>query len=227
VNTYNYDVFGAIRSSTGTQANAFKFTGEQVDGSTGLQYLRARYYDMATGRFVSKDPLAGTSTFPLSQNRYNYVINSPLNLVDPSGLHCSLRHLFKHPQDCVKDSTHCDTVCQARICTAIERSGGGKGDCGSGRLQHGRDGTDTVFCYDYGSRRSGPNEPPSFNSWCGKYYDCFPNCPPDRPGTILDACPGLFIPTSREPCPLPKPDAANTPVVLFPPRSPLDEPGKE
>ena len=31
VNAYDYDVFGALRSSTGTQANEFEFAGEQVD----------------------------------------------------------------------------------------------------------------------------------------------------------------------------------------------------
>jgi uncharacterized protein RhaS with RHS repeats len=46
--------------------------------STGLQYLRARYYDPATGRFLSQDPL------PLLQ-RYPYVGNNPANLFDPSG----------------------------------------------------------------------------------------------------------------------------------------------
>jgi hypothetical protein len=40
VNTYDYDVFGALRDSSGAQANDFTFAGEQVDGSTGLQYLR-------------------------------------------------------------------------------------------------------------------------------------------------------------------------------------------
>ena len=49
--------------------NEFKFAGEQVDGS-GLQYLRARYYDLSTGRFLSQDPL------PLLQ-RYPYVYNGP------------------------------------------------------------------------------------------------------------------------------------------------------
>jgi RHS repeat-associated protein len=29
-----------------------------VDGSTGLQYLRSRNYDMETGRFISRDPLS-------------------------------------------------------------------------------------------------------------------------------------------------------------------------
>lgn len=34
---------------TGSLANEFDFAGQQTDGSTGLQYLRARYYDPATG----------------------------------------------------------------------------------------------------------------------------------------------------------------------------------
>ena len=53
VNSYTYDVFGETRSESGAQANEFQFAGQQVDGSTGLQYLRARYYDMETGRFIS------------------------------------------------------------------------------------------------------------------------------------------------------------------------------
>lgn len=75
---YEYDVFGATRSQTGSSPNEFKFTGEQVD-STGMEYLRARYYDQATGRFLSQDPL------PLLQ-QYPYVMNNPVNLVDPYGL---------------------------------------------------------------------------------------------------------------------------------------------
>jgi RHS repeat-associated protein len=77
VKTYEYGVFGDVRSSTGTQANAFTFTGEQTDGSTGLEYLRARYYDAATGMFLSLDPLG---------DGYTYAANNPTNLTDPSGL---------------------------------------------------------------------------------------------------------------------------------------------
>jgi RHS repeat-associated protein len=77
--TYTYDVYGAVRTRTGTSPNEFTFTGEQVD-SSGLQYLRARYYDAATGRFASRDPL------PLMQ-RYGYVWSNPTNLVDPYGLY--------------------------------------------------------------------------------------------------------------------------------------------
>jgi RHS repeat-associated protein len=34
-------------------------TGEQRDPASGLYYLRARYYDPETGRFLSRDPLEG------------------------------------------------------------------------------------------------------------------------------------------------------------------------
>jgi RHS repeat-associated protein len=78
VKTYQYDAYGAVRTQTGTQPNEFTFTGEQVD-SSGLQYLRARYYDGATGRFVGRDPL------PLLQ-RYSYAGANPVNFTDPLGL---------------------------------------------------------------------------------------------------------------------------------------------
>ncbi len=86
--TYTYDVYGAVRTHTGTSGNEFTYTGEQVD-ATGLQYLRARYYDAATGRFASRDPL------PLAQ-RYAYVGGNPVNLVDPTGL-CHIIPCFDSP----------------------------------------------------------------------------------------------------------------------------------
>src|SRR5207244_10225176 len=47
--SYSYDVFGGMRSETGTgaAANEFRFTGEQRDRQISSQfyYLRARYYD--------------------------------------------------------------------------------------------------------------------------------------------------------------------------------------
>ena len=100
VNAYDYDVFGALRGSTGTQPNEFAFAGEQVDAATGLQYLRARYYDMETGRFLSRDPLSGVWAEPGSLNRYPFVLNDPVNLVDPLGLHCAP---LAHPHHCVAE----------------------------------------------------------------------------------------------------------------------------
>jgi RHS repeat-associated protein len=83
--SYAYDVFGALRSATGTDATAYRFTGQQEEAALGAYYLRARSYDPSTGRFFSKDPFPGFLTNPASQHPYSYVQNNPANLVDPSG----------------------------------------------------------------------------------------------------------------------------------------------
>src|SRR6266851_2321199 len=65
--------------------NKFRFTGEALDPGTGLYYLRARYYDPSVGRFISKDPLAGTAALPLTRNRFAYVLSNPVRFKDSSG----------------------------------------------------------------------------------------------------------------------------------------------
>lgn len=55
--------------------------GPVVDAETGFQYLRARYYDPATGQFLTRDPIEAQTREP-----YGYVGGNPLNRVDPSGL---------------------------------------------------------------------------------------------------------------------------------------------
>ena len=55
--TRKYDVYGAIRSSTGTSTSKHKFvgaSGHPCEDETGLTYMRARYYDPQIGRFVSE-----------------------------------------------------------------------------------------------------------------------------------------------------------------------------
>ncbi|MBC7252109.1 MAG: RHS repeat-associated core domain-containing protein [Anaerolineae bacterium] len=51
-----------------------------------MYYLRARYYDPTTGRFLTRDPFPGLITNPQTLNPYVYVANNPVNLIDPSGL---------------------------------------------------------------------------------------------------------------------------------------------
>jgi RHS repeat-associated protein len=84
--TYSYDVFGALRSHTGSSTNYWQFTGQQSDSTSNLYYLRARYYDPASGRFLTQDPLRGSGLSPQSLNPYAYALNNPTNRVDPSGL---------------------------------------------------------------------------------------------------------------------------------------------
>lgn len=80
-NTYEYDAYGNITSSTGSAHNPFLFTGREYDAETGLYYYRARYYDSNAGRFISEDPLL----FIDGLNINAYVGNNPLNAVDPFG----------------------------------------------------------------------------------------------------------------------------------------------
>jgi RHS repeat-associated protein len=54
--------------------------------STQLLYLRARYYNPADGRFLSRDTWGGNVNQPLSLNRWNYTEGNPINFVDLEGL---------------------------------------------------------------------------------------------------------------------------------------------
>jgi RHS repeat-associated protein len=65
-----------------------KFTGYESDSETGLNFAQARYHSPIQGRFVGADPLlsSGKPVDPQSWNRYTYVLNNPLVLIDPTGL---------------------------------------------------------------------------------------------------------------------------------------------
>ena len=65
--------------------NEVTFTGSVRDLGSGLQYMNARYYDPATGRFVSQDTYTGTPYAPWTQHLYSYCGNNPVNMVDPTG----------------------------------------------------------------------------------------------------------------------------------------------
>ena len=86
---YSYDAYGVTTTNYGNQLNnPYRYNAEYTDSSTGNQYLRARYYDAANGRFLTNDTYLGETNDPLSRNLYTYARNNPTNLIDPSG------HLF-------------------------------------------------------------------------------------------------------------------------------------
>ena len=82
---YTYDAFGGLLDQTETYGNSFQFAGEQRDSSTGLDYLRARYYDPSLGRFISKDAFSGSLSDPMSQHDYQYAHANPVRFTDPTG----------------------------------------------------------------------------------------------------------------------------------------------
>ena len=83
--SYTYDAFGVEQNIDDADDNAFRYCGEYYDSESGTIYLRARYYDPAIGRFISRDSVTGENTDPLSLNLYTYCHNNPIIGIDPSG----------------------------------------------------------------------------------------------------------------------------------------------
>lgn len=102
VATYEYDEFG-IRTSVWEDEDfrglPFGFAGGLYDGETGLVHFGAREYDPDIGQWTSRDPIlfAGGDT-----NLYGYVLNDPVNLIDPSGLECEQNPPRESPAECIK-----------------------------------------------------------------------------------------------------------------------------
>jgi len=83
--SYAYDEYGKLAGSTGSTPNPFKFVGQHgvMDEGDDLYFMRARFYDAETGRFLSEDPLGFEGG---DWNNYIYVKNDPVRNIDPSGL---------------------------------------------------------------------------------------------------------------------------------------------
>jgi RHS repeat-associated protein len=90
--SYEYDAFGNEFTVSGSTPNEMMYRGEQYDSDLGLYYLRARYYNPLTGRFLSRDPNepklrkpGGTPVDPKKLHKYLYAGGDPVNRIDPSG----------------------------------------------------------------------------------------------------------------------------------------------
>lgn len=81
---FSYAPYGGLEGQTGTATTPLGFAGQYTDAETGLQYLRARFYDPGTGQFLERDAMAD-----LTRSPYAYTQGNPLNLVDPSGHICA------------------------------------------------------------------------------------------------------------------------------------------
>ncbi len=74
---YAYSPFGELLTQQGGTPNPFRFLGQfgVMHEGDGINYVRARYYHPATGRFLNKDPLSGTVEAGQTLNPY---VSSPV-----------------------------------------------------------------------------------------------------------------------------------------------------
>ncbi|HEV3231057.1 MAG TPA: RHS repeat-associated core domain-containing protein, partial [Candidatus Dormibacteraeota bacterium] len=84
--TYGYDPYGRATPSNTVAVAHFQWAGQYVDLDTGLQWMRARYYDPTTSQFTARDPLPAGVLQP-----YVYGRDDPVTLVDPTGLAATAR----------------------------------------------------------------------------------------------------------------------------------------
>jgi len=83
--SYEYDAYGNHWTVEGSTPNNMLYQGEEWDPDLSLLYLRARYMNPLTGRFLSRDPEDGELTNPASLHKYLYANSDPVNLNDPTG----------------------------------------------------------------------------------------------------------------------------------------------
>ncbi len=78
-NRYKYSPYGESAALSGTTHG---FQGQRYDAETGLYYMKMRYYDPKTGRFLQPDPIGYSDGF----NLYQFGNNNPNSFSDPLGL---------------------------------------------------------------------------------------------------------------------------------------------
>jgi RHS repeat-associated protein len=82
---YDYDAFGNLIYHSGTTPNDYLYSGEQFDANLGFYYLRARYMNTSSGRFLTSDAFEGNNDEPKSLHKYLYAYANPISNTDPSG----------------------------------------------------------------------------------------------------------------------------------------------
>jgi RHS repeat-associated protein len=81
----DYGTWGEETRIANQSGNTYRFAGSRSDEHTGLVYMESRYYEPITGHFISADTVIPDVYNPQFLNRYAYVLNDPVTLVDPTG----------------------------------------------------------------------------------------------------------------------------------------------
>jgi RHS repeat-associated protein len=87
--TYTSMSFGdAFATVSGSDGDPYHFSMLDHDYSSDTDHAQFRQYSSTPGRWMSPDPYDGSydPSNPQSMNRYSYVLNNPMEFVDPLGL---------------------------------------------------------------------------------------------------------------------------------------------
>lgn len=91
---YVYDAWGngtiAVNVDDIANVNSIRYRGYYFDAETKLYYLKSRYYDSETGRFISQDSINTIDATRGMVNGLNlnmYCANDPINMIDSTGLY--------------------------------------------------------------------------------------------------------------------------------------------
>ncbi len=88
---YTYDAWGKPTGKTGSLASTlgtlqpFRYRGYVFDEETGLYYLRSRYYQESTGRFICTDRINSSFFAEYTCSLYAYCHNNPIDSIDVTG----------------------------------------------------------------------------------------------------------------------------------------------
>jgi RHS repeat-associated protein len=112
--TYTYDPYGNLVRSTGAVSSPLRYAGQYWDSESGLYYLRARYYEPATGQFLSRD-----SEVSHTRSAYGYVGGNPLNATDVTGQDQDPCATYAENYLCESTLTYCRTIDTADSCRNV------------------------------------------------------------------------------------------------------------
>ncbi|MCW6005022.1 hypothetical protein K1W54_10560 [Micromonospora sp. CPCC 205371] len=133
------DPFGNDRGSNRPWTASQQGYHTGTEDPNGLVSMGARFYDPATGRFISRDPIIAFEDLQ-QVNGYSYASNSPVVTSDPSGL----RELECSTGPGCKDGRSTGVTCAAGGYGCTNSNGDNLGSCGStGTCNDNGRGSDT------------------------------------------------------------------------------------
>jgi RHS repeat-associated protein len=178
-----YAPFGEIYASSGSTDPAF--TGQRQDTVSGVYDFPAREYSNE-GRWASPDP-SGSAAFqltdPQSLNRYAYVRNTPMSLVDPTGL------LYVNWEEAGCWDLQCSGIGGAAA-TGSSPGGGPTGIGNQGGYGDGCASGQQIACFS-GGIQAPQGDPSNSAKGCNPgSATCGPPAPPDisLPAPLCNGC---------------------------------------